>query len=117
MKVSRNNEAANNATVSAETRPACSSVYNKYVSDMNAINAKYASGWKEAAYSGLPGVAVTQPGLYGMANRISQVNAKVLGFIGAIFHTAYAAVTEEGTERRALASSYSQAAATCDPSR
>ncbi len=111
----------NNATVSAETLPACSSVYNKYVSDMNALNAKYASGWKEAAYSGLPGVAVTQPGLYGMANRISQVNAKVLGFIGAIFptvfHTAYAAVTEEGTERRALASSYSQASATCDPSR
>jgi RHS repeat-associated protein len=99
----------------------CSAVYNKYVSDMNALNAKYAGGWKEAAAIGIPGVVVTQPGLYGMANRISQANAKILGFVGMIFptvfHTGWAAATEEGQERRALGNSYASDMQQCDPTK
>ena len=34
------------------TKPACSAVYNQYVSDMKAVDAKYAAGWQEAAAAG-----------------------------------------------------------------
>ena len=64
---------------------------------------------------------VTQPSLWGMAYRISQVNERFLGFIGLIaptvIHTGVAAATDEGQERRSLANGYASASQQCDPTR
>ncbi|MGA7293486.1 MAG: RHS repeat-associated core domain-containing protein [Terriglobales bacterium] len=102
-------------------KPACSAVYNQFVTDMNALNAKYALGWQEAAGAGVGATIVTQPSLWGMAYRIGKMNERILGFIGlvapTVIHTGVAAATDEGQERRALASSYAQSSQQCDPTR
>jgi len=88
---------------------------------MSALNTKYAGGYKESFGLSIPGVAVTQPGLYNMANRISKANAKTLGWIGILFspiaHGLWATATEEGQERRDLAAGYAYDMQRCDPTR
>jgi hypothetical protein len=88
---------------------------------MKTLNAKYADGWKEATVMGAPSVLLTEPAIYGMAHRISQANAKILGFIGMVLplvgHTVWASTHQEGEERRALATSYAYNLQRCDPTK
>jgi hypothetical protein len=88
---------------------------------MKAVNAKYAAGWQENAAAGPIVTAAIQPSLWGMAYRIGKMNERILGFSGivgpTVVHTAWAALTEEGQERRALGNAYAQNMQQCDPTR
>ena len=77
---------------------------------MNALNAKYAAGRKEAIFGGIGLGAAGQLAGRTMPHRISKVNNFTLFYIGAlgnvIVHTISAAAGQEGEERRALADQY-----------